>query len=111
MIRIGTDIEELARIKKVNRDHRLAKRILSESEYDRYQKMSQPIRQLEFLAGRFCAKEAIIKALNCDVYMNQIDLCFQNDELIWIKDQWIIKVSISHTKTLAMASALAYENH
>ncbi|HHX52828.1 MAG TPA: 4'-phosphopantetheinyl transferase superfamily protein [Erysipelothrix sp.] len=109
MIRIGTDIEDLSRISKVNKEHQLAQRILSSKEYDYYIEQNE-IRQTEFLAGRFCAKEAIIKALDEEITMNKIHLVFTDNELIMKHPTKIIKVSISHTNTTALAMAIVYEN-
>ena len=55
---IGIDI---ARISRFRHKHALAKKILSADEFTLYQKHHQ---QAQFLAGRFAAKEAFIKAYN-----------------------------------------------
>jgi holo-[acyl-carrier protein] synthase len=61
---IGTDILSLKRLKSLlNRfSGRLVKKILSEREVETYRAIGNERRQLEFLGGRFCAKEAIFKA-------------------------------------------------
>jgi len=59
---IGTDVVQLARIERVWQqygDH-FARRILLESEYELFQIHKQPVR---FLAMRFAAKEAVVKAM------------------------------------------------
>lgn len=63
MIRgIGVDIIELDRIKQsIKRKERLVQRILTEREQQRYRKLNEK-RQVEYLAGRFAAKEAFAKA-------------------------------------------------
>lgn len=59
MIRgIGTDIVQIERI-----DESIATRILSANEQAVFASLSLPKRRREWLAGRFAAKEAIIKAL------------------------------------------------
>lgn len=62
---IGTDIVEIARL---NRDagqrDRLAKRVLTESELTCYRAHNQPER---YLAKRFAAKEAAVKALGTGI--------------------------------------------
>lgn len=65
MIRgIGTDLIELARIEVTGID-RLAGRILTASEQEYLP--HQPKRRLEYVAGRFSAKEAIAKALGTGI--------------------------------------------
>ena len=56
---IGCDIVNIDRIKD---PYKIARRILSEQEYEQFSNYSSN-RQKEFLAGRFAAREAIIKAL------------------------------------------------
>ena len=59
---IGLDIIELARVEKiVARTPRFVERILTERERAIYETLSQK-RKIEFLAGRFSAKEAYAKA-------------------------------------------------
>lgn len=63
MIRgIGTDLVLVARIEAVlqRQGDRFARRILTEAEFQRFTAHRQPAR---FLAKRFAAKEAILKAL------------------------------------------------
>lgn len=79
---IGTDIVEIARIEAViaRSGPRLARRILSQDEWLRYQEHSQPAR---FLAKRFAVKEAAAKALGTGIRdglaFNQFDV--SNDTL------------------------------
>lgn len=59
---IGLDIIELARVEKIaTRTARFTERILTERERSIYGTLSQR-RKVEFLAGRFAAKEAYAKA-------------------------------------------------
>lgn len=59
---IGTDIVQLTRIRSAlgRRGDGLARRLLAENEWQGYQKQPDPAR---FLAKRFAAKEAALKAL------------------------------------------------
>lgn len=59
IIGIGCDIVQISRLEKHSGP--LARRILSPKEFAKYQKLSGR-RQIEYLAGRFAAKEALIKA-------------------------------------------------
>ena len=58
---VGIDIVELEHIKD---EKLLASKILSESEFLLYQKKEN---KLQFLGGRFAAKEALIKALGLSI--------------------------------------------
>jgi len=62
---IGTDILKVARIEKaLLRTPKLAQRILTASELEEFQLSSEPAR---FLAKRFAAKEAVVKALGTGI--------------------------------------------
>lgn len=63
---LGTDIVEIARIEAqlARGGDRLAKRVLTEAEYARFQTLSESVR---FLAKRFAAKEAAAKALGTGI--------------------------------------------
>src|SRR5690625_261665 len=57
------DIIELSRIQKsVQNNARFVHRILAEEEIKHYENLSTDRRKVEFLAGRFAAKEAFAKA-------------------------------------------------
>lgn len=78
---IGTDIVEIARL---NRDQaqrdRLAKRVLTDAEFACYQSHSQPER---YLAKRFAAKEAAVKALGTGIGrgISWQQMCITNNAL------------------------------
>ncbi|AHG19081.1 4'-phosphopantetheinyl transferase [Chania multitudinisentens RB-25] len=63
---LGTDIVEIARIDAVveRRGERLARRVLSQGEWEVYQQHQQPVR---FLAKRFAVKEAAAKAFGTGI--------------------------------------------
>ena len=79
---LGSDIVEIARIEGVisRSGDRLAKRVLSASEWAQYQAHQQPVR---FLAKRFAVKEAAAKAFGTGIRgglaFNQFEV--YNDEL------------------------------
>src|SRR5699024_6393732 len=64
---LGTDIIEISRINKVNKDDRLAKRILTADELHHYRNMTSEARKNTYLAGRFAVKEAYSKALGTGI--------------------------------------------
>ncbi|NQZ31841.1 MAG: holo-ACP synthase [Oceanospirillaceae bacterium] len=62
---IGTDLLKIDRIEKsLVRTPKLANRILTPTELDEFSKSTQPAR---FLAKRFAAKEALVKALGTGI--------------------------------------------
>jgi len=64
---IGLDLVELERIKKaMQRSRKFVERILTEREIALFDQLSAS-RQLEFLAGRFAAKEAYSKAVGTGI--------------------------------------------
>ncbi|MDC9589723.1 holo-ACP synthase [Xenorhabdus sp. XENO-10] len=66
IIGLGTDIVEISRIEEIvgRSGERLARRVLSDGEWQQYQQHNQPIR---FLAKRFAVKEAAAKALGTGI--------------------------------------------
>jgi|SRR5690625_2967713 len=60
---IGIDIIELSRIQKaIKRNKRFVDRILTNEEKQHYETLTKERRKIEFIAGRFAAKEAFAKA-------------------------------------------------
>ena len=108
---IGTDIIEIERVRKALSEAFMSK-VLSAQEMERTAKMSEE-RKAQFVAGRFAAKEAIIKCLSGYERPVMSDLNIVNDEEgkpeITYKNYRIL-ISISHEKTYATAVALLQEN-
>ncbi len=71
---IGTDIVQISRIQAAYARHgeRLAEKILGPLELPIYKQRQEkfPARAIRFLATRFAAKEAFLKAINLQVPMN-----------------------------------------
>lgn len=114
MIRgIGLDIVELSRIEKaLNRSERFAIRILTPRELAIFETLSK-MRQIEFLAGRFAAKEAYAKAngtgLGENCTLQQIEILKADNgkpELFFNGEHVAGFVSITHTKTVAAAQVV-----
>lgn len=110
---IGLDIVELERVEKLMRHtQRFQQRILSEREQDLFNTLS-PSRQIEFVAGRFAAKEAFSKALGTgigkDCSFQQIEI-LKNDAgapVLWFnKKELSSLVTITHTRTVAAAQVV-----
>lgn len=110
---LGCDIIELSRIKKIYETYgdKLVRRILSKEELEIFSKRSNKV---EFLAGRFCAKEAISKALKTGI---RGDLSFDGISIlpdglgalkVYISGELRgnIQVSISHCKEYAMSVSM-----
>ena len=74
---LGTDIVEIARIaKQLDKSHRLAERVLTATEMHTFKAHKFPER---FLAKRFAAKEAAVKALGTGIGSG---VSFQNIEVV-----------------------------
>lgn len=62
---IGTDLLEIARIEKaLGRSEKIARRILTDNEFTEF---SQSAHAARYLAKRFAAKEAVVKALGTGI--------------------------------------------
>lgn len=64
VVGLGTDIVEIARFSDETRRDKLAKRVLTEQELAEYQAHAMPER---YLAKRFAAKEAAVKAFGTGI--------------------------------------------
>lgn len=65
IVGLGTDIVEVARLNtKPGIQDKIARRVLTDAEFVRYQAHNNP---LQFLAKRFAAKEAAVKALGTGI--------------------------------------------
>ena len=110
---IGIDLVELDRIETLmERQPAFPTRILTEREMTRFLALSDH-RKIEFLAGRFSAKEAFSKALGTGIGagMSFLDIEILPNEMnkpIVYTDlfQGNIHVTISHSKEYAMAQII-----
>ena len=114
MFHIGIDSEEVSRFESM--DEPLLQKMFTEREIE-YCRNKKP--QNHHLAGRFCAKESIIKAFsNYDILLSLQDIEIINcekgiPEVImpeYIREKFIVQVSITHNNLVAVACALVMEN-
>ncbi|KYG34394.1 holo-ACP synthase [Alkalihalobacillus trypoxylicola] len=67
IIGTGIDIVELSRIEKLMlKNERFEKKILTKTEYSKFLTLGNK-RKVEYLAGRFSAKEAFVKAVGTGI--------------------------------------------
>lgn len=117
---IGIDIVELERIRElIERQKRIIDRVLTPAEKDKYVTLSEQ-RKVEYLAGRFAAKEAFSKAFGTGIGKNLsfLDIEIHSDGLgkpVIIKPfSEGVHLSISHSQHYAVAQVVIEkrkENH
>ncbi|EFX35928.1 holo-[acyl-carrier-protein] synthase [Streptococcus infantis ATCC 700779] len=113
----GIDIEELASIQNaVEKREGFAQRVLTDKEMERFASLKGR-RQIEYLAGRWSAKEAFSKAMGTGIgKLGFQDLEVLNDEKgapYFSKSPFSGKVwlSISHTDQFVTASVILEEDY
>ena len=113
----GIDIEELASIQNaVEKREGFAKRVLTDKEMERFASLKGR-RQIEYLAGRWSAKEAFSKAMGMGIgKLGFQDLEVLNNERgapYFSKSPFSGKVwlSISHTDQFVTASVILEEDY
>jgi len=105
---LGIDIIEIERIKKAIQNPRFIERILTQRERDHCKNDEQ-------IAGRFCAKEAVMKALGKRFPWQEIEIVNEESGVPRVilhgnagdifKSEEVL-ISISHSRTLAVAVAI-----
>ena len=115
-IALGIDIEEISRFKgkTLENDKDFFFFFYTEKELDYSFKSSKPEGRL---CARFCAKEAVVKALSnfniSDVYYSDIEILNKEDgsPIVRVEKHPYVsfKISLSHCKTYATASVIAYK--
>lgn len=112
---IGIDIIELSRIKDIlTRQQKFVDRVLTPYEQKKFVELSAA-RKVEFLAGRFAAKEAYSKAkgTGIGVELSFLDIEIDNDSTgkpFISKPETRAHLSISHSRDYAIAQVIIEEN-
>lgn len=117
IVGIGVDCEEISRFKPLVSNIRIVSKILSDKEFKFFRKKGE--QQVHFVAGRFVAKESIIKALSAIISrldMRDINIKYSKNKqpVVEINNPRInnksvlINISISHCQSLAMAFCVAF---
>jgi len=102
---VGIDLVEISRIKK-NFNDKFIKRVLTSNEIKILNTFESDKRKLEFLSGRFSAKEAFVKALGTgigDVSFQDIEILSDNGKPTCIYPGFKVNLSITHTNEYANA--------
>lgn len=113
MKNIGVDIVKNSRFEEMINDEKKYSRILSDREVQVFIDITAKKRKIEYLASRFAAKEAIIKAINkTNLSFNYRDISVLNDangapyvEFSFSVNFYIL-ISISHTDEDSLAFAV-----
>ncbi|OZM55767.1 holo-ACP synthase [Lottiidibacillus patelloidae] len=112
IIGTGIDIVEIQRIAKLMTNEKFIKRVLTEREQAKLTTLSEK-RKIEFLAGRFAAKEAYAKALGTGIgkELSFQDVEIVNDSLgkpfVQVENKnFKAHVSISHSHDYAIAQII-----
>lgn len=113
----GIDLEEISSIQRAyEKNARFAQKVLTEAEFSRFETLKGK-RRLEYLAGRWSAKEAFSKAWGTGIgRLTFQDLEILNDDKgapYFSKSPFAgrVWVSISHAGNLVTASVILEEDH
>lgn len=105
IIGIGTDITHLSKFN--NKSEKFIDKILTNTEKKLYYKRKGK-KQVEFLAGHFAAKEAIIKALANVKKINMLDIeiLYKDNVPFTNIDTYIVYLSISHDDNIVISNVI-----
>ncbi|AUB31855.1 holo-ACP synthase [Spiroplasma floricola] len=104
MAKIGIDIVEN---KRINLNDKFLKKFLHESEFILLNKLQSQEAKTQFVAGRWAAKEALIKCLEKKIVLNSINIIYDNEKPIIENQEYRnIEISISHEQNYSVAVAL-----
>jgi len=116
-LEIGIDCVEISRF---NRDiiskKNILKKIFTENEI---QYCEKKVKTSQHYAVRYAGKEAVIKAFSCykiEISMNQIEISNKKNGVPFVKilddklSDFNIKISLSHSREIAIAVAIVSKN-
>ncbi|MBN2101786.1 MAG: holo-ACP synthase [Candidatus Aenigmarchaeota archaeon] len=106
IVGIGVDIEEISRFEKNLKNKKFLDKIFTKQELEYCFSKGRPA---QHLAARFCAKEAVIKAIPRKI--NYKDVEIKNNGIVpevkvKSNDKFKILVSLTHSNSSAMAFVL-----
>lgn len=101
---IGVDIVDLSRLDPD--DEAFMRHLLTPAEQEEFHGRKSPHRRVEYLGGRFAAKEAIFKATGDQSFLSYSILTEPSGKP-YIKDHPELEVSIAHDGGFAIAFVLA----
>lgn len=106
MIGIGCDIVKLERMEQAMHKEGFL-RILTPKEQALFARVGK-MRQCEWLAGRFAAKEAIIKAMSSqkELLLSQVEILYDGKRPICSLPDVVVHISIAHEEDYAIAYAM-----
>lgn len=115
---IGVDIIELDRIQHaLRKSDKLSKRILTKEEQRAYSLLEKEYRQVEYIAGRFAAKEAFAKAAGTGIgrlSFKDIEISRKRSGQPTLRargyEEERIFLSISHSQAYAVAQVIIEES-
>ncbi|WHQ37554.1 4'-phosphopantetheinyl transferase superfamily protein [Spiroplasma sp. SV19] len=105
---VGIDIVQNKRIKP---SVALSQKLLSSTELKEYETFFDKERQRQFLAGRWAVKEALIKALEIKLILNEVTIKLKDDNKLHVEGitlgaDEIIHVSLSHERDYSVGFAI-----
>ncbi|MGL4948384.1 MAG: 4'-phosphopantetheinyl transferase superfamily protein [Mycoplasma sp.] len=103
----GIDVISIKRIEFKNTE--LIKKFLHKSEIEIFNKISNEVEAIHFLASRWAIKEAIFKCLNTKCPMNKIQLSKVGSQYFYIHNSYNFKISISYHDELVFASVIGWK--
>ncbi|PEU50774.1 holo-[acyl-carrier-protein] synthase [Priestia megaterium] len=125
IIGLGSDLIEITRIKKAYEKYKdiYLKSVLSKNEINYFLNLGNYKRQIEWLAGRFAAKEALFKCLNIEPYtidfygveilydeLGKPKFSFDIEECSFFNEDISIHLTITHSKDTACAVVVIENN-
>jgi len=112
--KVGIDIVENKRLKKKLKNERFLNWLLSSNEQKKFQQFKSVKKKLSFICGRWAAKEAIFKALNCqNLLFKNFDIYYLDNapklQILKAKNQnYDLELSISHEKKYSVAVVIVF---